>query len=189
MDIKSLREIVKSQMSQKRYIHSLNVSKKAIELAQMYNADVKKAMLSGLLHDITKEIDTKEQLKMIENCGIILSDLEKSTSKLWHSISGAAYVKEVLRINDKEIFDAIRYHTTGRQGMTLLDKIIYIADFISDERDFDGVEEMRKLSKKSLDETLLYCVSYSLKDLVSREYTVDTNTVQLYNELILTKGS
>ena len=123
------REIIKARMSEKRYIHSLNVEKEAVRLAEKYGADVKKAAVAGILHDITKETSFDEQLKIIENSGIILNDIQKSAPKLWHSISGAAYVKDVLGICDEDIFNAIRYHTTARADMSLLEKVIFIADF------------------------------------------------------------
>ena len=188
MGMKEYKEIVKQSMSKSRYIHSVNVSKKAVELAKLYNADVKKCEVAGILHDITKEAVREEQLKLIEKSDIILTDLEMQTSKLWHAITGSIYVKDILKIEDTEIIDAIRYHTTGRANMGLIEKIIYTADFISDERDYKDVDVIRKLAEKSLEEAMLYGVSYTIKDLVNRGITVEPNTVDLYNELTLNKN-
>ena len=118
--------IVKEKMSKKRFIHSLNVSKVAKKLAQAYGADEKKAEIAGLLHDITKEMPEDEQLKLFESEGIILDDVERSTNKLWHSISGTIYVKKYLNIQE--------YIATSKNKEIIIDgKVIHLDDFICAE--------------------------------------------------------
>ncbi len=185
MSISKYKKIIKEKMSEKRYIHSVNVAKQAVKLAKMYNADVKKCEIAGVLHDITKEMPFDEQLKLIDNSDIILTDLERKTNKLWHSISGSVYVKDILKIEDEEIINAIKYHTTGRSNMTLVEKIIFVADFISDERVYDDVVILRELAYESLEDAMLYGLSFTIKDLIDRQATVEPNTISLYNELIL----
>lgn len=187
MSLKEYEKIVKNAMSKKRYEHSLNVSKEAVKLAKLYKADVKKCAVAGILHDITKEMPMYEQLQIINNSDIILTPLQKETSKLWHAISGSIYVKDKLAIKDKDIINAIKYHTSGRAGMSKIEKIVFVADFIGEDRTYNGVEIMRKKAQNSLEEAMLYGVSFSITDLVSRGLSVEPSTLDLYNELILNK--
>lgn len=172
-------------MKEQRYIHSVNVAKEAKRLAILYGADVQKAEIAGILHDVTKEMPFDEQLQMIRSFGIILTDIQLTTPKLWHSISGAIFIKNEIGIDDEDIFNSVRYHTTGRENMSLLEKVIFVADFTGEERCYDGVERMREKAGRSLDEAILFGVQFSISDLLAREMTIDQNTVGLYNELIM----
>lgn len=185
MTLQEYQEIIKAKMGRKRYIHSVNVSSEAGRLAEKYGANREKAKIAGMLHDITKEMPFDEQLQMIKANDIILTNVQKTAPKLWHAITGALYLKNELSINDEEILSALRFHTTGRAGMTLLEKIVFVADFTSAERDYEDVDIMREKAEKSLDEAMLYGTSFSIKDLVNRGLTIDENTLALYNELII----
>lgn len=185
MEIEDYKKIIKDRMSKKRYIHSLNVAKAGIQLAERYGGNVEKIKIAGILHDITKEMPYDEQLKIIQKSGIILDNVQAFSPKTWHAISGSACVKTELNITDSDIFNAIRYHTSGRAGMSLLEKIIFVADFIGEERDYKGVEIMRAKAKRSLEEAMLYGVSFSIQDLTQRQCAIDRNTLDLYNELII----
>ncbi len=177
--------IVKEKMSKKRFIHSLNVSKVAKKLAQAYGADEKKAEIAGLLHDITKEMPEDEQLKLFESEGIILDDVERSTNKLWHSISGTIYVKKYLNIQDADILNAIRYHTTARNNMSLLEKIIFMSDFISEDRQYDNVEYMRSLAFENLDKAVIYGLKIQMEFLFEQNKPIAVNMLKAYNDIIL----
>lgn len=170
-----------------RYEHSVNVSKEAKKLARLYGANEEKAQLAGILHDITKEMPKEEQLQIIVDSGIILDNVQKNAPKLWHGISGSIYVQQNLCIDDEDILNAIRYHTTGRANMSLLEKIIFIADFTSEERTYSGVATMRKKSRKSLDEAMLYAYKFTFKDLSKREIAIHPDEVACYNDIILQK--
>lgn len=183
------KKIIKPKMSEYRYIHSVNVSKEAERLAKMYGFNEEKAAIAGMLHDITKELSKEEQLKIMFDGGIILDNVQKNSHKLWHGISGSVYVRENLGINDKDILNAIRYHTTGRTNMTLLEKIIFVADFTSEERTYNGVALMRKKAKKSLEDAMLYGLKFTLKDLSKREMAIHPNALACYNEIIMLKSS
>ncbi len=178
-------KVLKARMSDKRYIHSFNVSTEAQKLAKKYGADVEKARLAGILHDITKETSGNEQLKIIENSNIILNDVERPSPKLWHAIAGAAFVRDVMGIDDEDVFNAIRYHTSGRANMSILEKCVFIADFIGAERDYDGVDEMRALSGKSLEEAMAFGLSFSISDLAKRHCAIDPNSLACYNEVVI----
>lgn len=183
---KEYKIIIKERLSNARYTHCLNVAQEAVRLAKKYGGDVKKAEIAGILHDITKETPPDEQLKIINNAGIILDEIEMSAPKLYHSISGYAYLRDILKIDDEDILNAVRYHTTARANMSLLEQIIYIADFTSAERDYDGVERMRKASNKGLDKAMLEGLSYSVVDLAGRCLPIGKDTMAAYNQFVLT---
>ncbi len=178
------KELLKNKLTQKRFYHSLCVADEAVRLAKKYGGDVEKAYLAGLLHDITKTASTEEHLNIFNKFGIILNDIEKNADKLWHAISGAAYIKYVLEINDDEIITAVRYHTTARAGMSQLEKILYLADFTSADRDYDDIDIMRQKVEISMEEALQYALSYSINDLVARKKLLHLDTVSAYNEYI-----
>ena len=183
------KQIIKPRMSEYTYTHSVNVSKEARRLAKIFGCDEEKAALAGILHDITKETPKEEQLQIILDSGIILSSLEKNSSKLWHGISGSVYIEQILGIKDQDILNAVRYHTTGRANMSLLEKIIYVADYTSEERTYNGVATMRKKAKKSIESAMLYGLKFTLKDLSKREMTIHPDALACYNEIILNSAT
>lgn len=182
------RKLLKQKLKEKRYIHSLNVADSALLLAEKYGGDKEKAYFAGLVHDIMKNASEEEQLQIMKNGGIILSQTEKNNPKLWHAMAGEAYLRTEMGITDEEILSAVRYHTTGRAGMDLLDKIVYIADYISAERNYPDVDVMRQLAiTKTLDEAALYALKCSFKSLSQKEKLIHTDSVAYYNELIINK--
>ena len=183
MTVKDYEEIISKRMKSARFKHSKNVAKEAVRLAKKYGADVQKAETAGILHDATKETPDSEQLELIERAGIVLTPLERSTRKLWHAISGAAFVQVELGITDEDIINAIRYHTTGRAGMSLLEKVIFIADFTSADRDYDGVDKMRKIADKDLDDAVLEGMAFTIADLAQRKLTIAPDTFMGYNDV------
>lgn len=180
-----IKELLRSRLKESRYIHSLNVAESAAELAEIYGADKEKCFTAGLLHDITKNAPDEEHLELFRLAGITLSPDEMHNKKLWHAMSGAEYIKHILKIDDEEIYSAVRYHTTGRAGMSLIEKIIYIADFVSAERDYSDVNVMRALCVQSLESAMLYALRYTIPDLIRKGQTVHKDSLELYNELIL----
>ena len=185
MSIAEYKKIIKSMMSENRYNHCVNVSKEAVKLAKRYGGDEEKAAVAGILHDITKEMPKEEQLQIMLDSGIILDDIQKNAPKLWHGISGSVYIKNHLDIDDEDILNAICYHTTGRAGMSLLEKIIFVADFTSEERTYKGVATMRKKSRKSLEDAMLYGFKFTFSDLSSRELAIHPDELACYNEIVL----
>ena len=183
VNVKDYEKIIRPRLKDARFEHSKNVSKEAVRLAKKYGADVEKAAIAGILHDITKETSEEEQLEIMKKAGIELSPLEANSTKLWHAISGSGYIKIVLGIDDEDI----RYHTTARGGMSLLEKIIFISDFTSAERDYDGVDEIRKAADKSLEAAMIEGLSFSIEDLAHRRLAIAKDTLDAYNEVILKK--
>lgn len=182
-------ELIKSRLKEKRFEHSLNVADSARELALKYGADPEKAYTAGLLHDVMKNASEQEQMAVLLDSGIELTPVELANKKLWHAVAGAAYVKNVMGIDDREIILAVRYHTTGRADMTLLEKIVYLADYISAERYFNGVETMRKMCNTSMESGMEFALVFGIPDLVSKGKVIHPDSIDLYNEIIMKKGS
>lgn len=176
-------DVIKELMGRKRYRHSINVSKCAQNLADIYGVNKEKAKIAGILHDITKEFNETEQMKVVNDFNIKLSELEISEKKLLHQITGKTYIEYIIGIKDEDILNAVRYHTTGRQGMSDLEKILYIADAISEERAYEGVNKIRKLAKKDMDYTVLKILSDTIRNLVNIDKPIHLDTVYAYNEI------
>ena len=179
-----IKKLLEKRLNEKRFFHSLCVADEAKRLAEKYGGDIEKCYLSGLIHDITKNASEDEHLKIFETFDIMLNSIEKSAQKLWHAISGEAYIKYVLSIDDAEILDAVRYHTTAKADMSLTAKILYLADFTSRDRDYDDVDVIRKLVDISLDDAFIYALKYSITDLVSNNRAVHPDTVAAFNEVV-----
>lgn len=176
--------VLKERLTEKRYIHSLNVADSAKELARIYGADEEKAYTAGLVHDCCKDMPVGLQLSYLLENKVEMSDIEINTVKLYHAMSGELFARKSLGIDDADMLNAIRYHTTGRKNMSLLEKIIFIADFISAERDYNGVEIMREKAVKSLDEAIVEGLSFTVKDLIDAERLVHPNTIDAYNDAL-----
>ena len=180
--------LIRPMMGDRRYNHSINVANEAVTLAKLYGADEEKAYIAGILHDITKELPFDEQLQIMQEGGIILDNVQKTAPKLWHGISGSVYIQTNPGIKDPDIINAIRYHTTGRAGMSLLEKVIFVADFTSEERDYDGAEIMRQKSRESLEEAMIFGFQFTLCDLTKRKLAIHPDEVFCYNDIILNEG-
>lgn len=178
----NLKEILQQRLTPKRYNHSLCVADEAVRLTKKYGGDIEKAYLCGLLHDITKNATADEHLHIFNEFDIMLNDIEKSAEKLWHAISGAAFIEHKLGITDQDVITAVRYHTTARANMTHLEKILYLADFTSLDRDYDDIDVMREKVEISMEEAMKYALSYTISDLVSRGKPLHLDTVKAYNE-------
>lgn len=185
MSHKDYKAIIKPFLSEKRYQHSLAVADEAARLAKKYGANEKKAYTAGILHDIMKDMPPKEQMKLMTKYDIILTEVERSGQKLWHAMLGAAYVENELRIEDQEVLNAIRYHTTGRAHMLLLEKVLFVADFTSSDRDYPGVEDMRRAAEHGLLEALLHGMTYTIQDLTDRRLAIHPDSISAYNEAVL----
>ncbi|MCQ2484163.1 MAG: bis(5'-nucleosyl)-tetraphosphatase (symmetrical) YqeK [Clostridia bacterium] len=178
-------ELIRSRLKTARFQHSLNVAQSASELAELYGADSDKAFTAGLLHDVMKNASPEEQFKVMSEAGIELTPVERANPKLWHAMAGAAYIKNVMAIDDAEIISAVRYHTTGRAGMTPLETTVYLADYISAERDYPGVEDMRRLCMVSSDAAVLYALRFGIPDLVKKCQVIHPDSIDLYNEVMI----
>ena len=158
---------LKAILKESRYLHSLSVAKTAESLAQKYGADTDKAYIAGLVHDCAKCFSTEELLDKMDGYNIKPDSETLASPPLWHSFVGAYEAKEVYGIEDEEIFDAIYYHTLGKEKMPLLTAIIYLADAIEPMRNYPGVELIRSQAGKSL-EKAIYLYTKGTIDYVKR---------------------
>lgn len=153
---------LKRDLSDKRFSHSLAVAEMAAHLAELNGGDVARARLAGLVHDCMRDVPREESLRLFREKGIELSELERNAPNLWHAMLGAAVLQERFGIDDADVINAVRYHTTGRAGMSLLERIVYVADCISLDRRYPEVEEVRAASFVRLDDgvraSLLFCL-------------------------------
>lgn len=179
-------EILREKLTEKRFIHSLNVADSSKELAKIYGYDEEIAYTAGLIHDCCKDTPAGLQLSYLLENSAELTEIEISTPKLYHAMCGSIYIKKEFGIQNEDIINAVRYHTTGRKNMSLLEKIVFIADFISAERDYDGVEIMREKAGRSLDEAIVEGLGFTIKDLIDRgERFVHPDTIDAYNEAMM----
>ena len=187
LTVEECKKVVKPRLSEARWKHSQNVSKEAVRLAKKYGADPQKAEIAGLLHDVMKDTAPEEQLQMMQRFGIILTNIELAAPKLWHAMSGAAFLERELGVRDADILNAIRYHTTARDGMSLLERVVYKAEFTSAEPDNYGVEQMREAADISLETAMEEGLVFTIQDLSSLRSPIHPDTFRAYNEVIIQK--
>lgn len=178
-------EELKKKLHPERLYHSINVAEEAKNLALHYGADPEKAYTAGLLHDIMKNTPDDVLLNFFRENDIILTETERVSRKTWHAIAGEAYCRLELGVTDGEILSAIRRHTTASAGMTLLDKVIFIADFISADREYDGVERMREKAYISLESAMREGLQFTLAELIENGWAVHEDSLAAYNELAI----
>ncbi|MDA9472401.1 bis(5'-nucleosyl)-tetraphosphatase (symmetrical) YqeK [Enterococcus sp. 5H] len=175
-----LMQEVQMHMSERRFQHVLGVEEMAVALAAKYGASEEKASIAALTHDYAKERPDEEFELIIQRDGYDL-DLLNYGNAIWHGLIGASMVQRELGIDDEEILEAIRLHTTGAKKMSLLDKIIYVADYIEPGRNFPGVKEARELALIDLDEAVAYETKHTLQHLIEQEQQIYPKTIETYN--------
>lgn len=171
-----------------RYNHSLRVVEIAIKLAKIYGEDIEKTETAALLHDCGKYFDKISLLKKANNFDIILDSVMEANMELIHGPLGSKIAEVEYGIVNKEILNAIYCHTTGRENMTLLDKIIYIADYIEPSRTFYGIDEIRRLAYVDLDKSILKALDTTIIFLINKNKLIHQNTIKARNCLIFNNG-
>ncbi|MBT2656743.1 bis(5'-nucleosyl)-tetraphosphatase (symmetrical) YqeK [Bacillus sp. ISL-18] len=187
MERQKALDIVKVQLTEHRYQHTLGVMETAISLAEKYGADVKKAEIAAIFHDYAK-FRPKDEMKEIIMSQGLPQDLLLYNTELWHAPVGAYLVGKEAGVSDNEVLDAIRYHTSGRPNMTLLEKVIYLADYIEPGRHFPGVEEVREIAKENLEKALVKAIQNTILFLMKKNQTIYPETFYTYNDLISKTG-
>ena len=158
-----IQHVLKKELDDNRYQHTLGVMYTAASMAMRYDVDVLKALYAGLLHDCAKCIPNDKKLHLCRKYGFTVSDIERENPSLLHAKLGACLAHEKYGVTDKEIIHAIESHTTGCPAMTMLEKIIYIADYIEPNREkFDGLEEARRLAYLDLDMAMKYILESTI---------------------------
>ncbi|MFZ0370324.1 MAG: bis(5'-nucleosyl)-tetraphosphatase (symmetrical) YqeK [Halobacillus sp.] len=177
-------DYVRPALKKSRYEHTIRVTDEAVALAERFGADVKKAELAAALHDYAKYKPLDEMKRWIEQERRLPKDLLDYHHELWHGPVGAYMLEKEIGLEDSEIISAIACHTTGKKHMSVLDKVVFLADYIEPGRDFPGVEEVRDKSLTSLDQACLLALKNTAVFLINKERTVYPDTFHAYNDLI-----
>ena len=155
MKWKEAKDLVKGRLSEKRYQHTLNVKKMAVKLARRYGVQEEKAARAALLHDAATEIPKEEMKALMAQYPQYAEGGESRPVPVWHGVCAAILARTEWGVTDEAVLSAIACHTAGKPGMTKLDKVVYLADMTSKERDWPGVNKLRKLEMKDLDAAML----------------------------------
>jgi len=180
-DISKIIQQLSEMLSEKRFKHSIAVAHQAVKLAEIYNEDTNKAFIAGLVHDCCKEIPKSEQLKIINQFDIILTDIEKFEPNIWHGYAASGFITQKWGITEPEICSAVKYHTCGKGNMSVLEKIIFVADLTSEDRDYADSANIRQISYKSLDRAIYECYLYIIPFILKRTGRITQNTLDCYN--------
>ncbi|MDO4457671.1 MAG: bis(5'-nucleosyl)-tetraphosphatase (symmetrical) YqeK [Ligilactobacillus murinus] len=180
---KELIAKVKEQVSEKRFKHILGVEQAALELAQANDYELEKASVAALVHDYAKERSDSEFKALIIQTGLE-QDLLNWNNFIWHGVVGAEIIKKELKITDEEILNAVRRHTVGAKEMTMLDQIVYVADYIEPGRDFPGVDQARQLAAESLRAAVEFETKHTLLYLMNNDKTIYPAAILTYNAYV-----
>ena len=181
-----LMQKVQMQMSERRFRHVLGVEETAVALAGRYGCSQEKASIAALTHDYAKE-RPDDEFELIIKRDEYNPELLDYGNAIWHGLVGASIVQRELGIDDEEILTAIRLHTTGAAEMSVLEKVIYVADYIEPNRSFPGVKEARDIALVSLDEAVAYETKHTLLHLVEQEQKIYPKTIETYNYWVVNK--
>ena len=186
LSIQEMYLYLQNNLIEKRYNHTLGVVKTALELAEIYNVNKEKAEIAALAHDCAKNISYDELKEICEKGNIIFTEDDLNSKPIWHAYAAVVIAKEEFNINDEEILNAIKYHTTGRKNMTVLEKIIYLADYIEPGRTFEKIQEVRELTyDKNIDEALIKAINNTIEFLISKRSIIHKSTIEARNYLIM----
>ncbi|EOH78891.1 bis(5'-nucleosyl)-tetraphosphatase (symmetrical) YqeK [Enterococcus malodoratus] len=185
MNREALMQAVQMRMSERRFTHVLGVEETAVALAERFGESPEKASIAALTHDYAKERSDEEfQLAIEQGDYEDKKELIKFGNAIWHGLVGADFVARELGITDEAILNAIRLHTTGAAEMSLLDKIIYVADYIEPGRDFPGVEDARVIAFSDLNQAVAFETKHTLTHLIEAEKPVYPKTIETYNRWV-----
>ena len=185
-DLMEIEERLEKVLSAKRFFHTRGVMYTSASLAMRYGADMEKAMYAGLLHDCAKYLSEEEQLAQCKKHNLPVREIEKENPYLLHAKVGAYFAKTKYGIADQEILDAITWHTTGKPGMSLLEKIVFVADYMEPGRkNIEGMDTIRGMAFCDLDQTVYQILhntlNYLKKDKNGKKKEIDCMTQEAYN--------
>ncbi len=183
MNLKQAKELVRGRLSDKRYEHTINVKKMAVKLAKRYGADEEKAALAAILHDSAKEISKDEMREIMRQYPQYAEGGENRPTPVWHGICASILARTQWGVEDEAILSAIACHTAGKPGMSKLDKIVYLADMTSAERDWPGVNKLRKLELKDLDAAMLAALKQTNDFVLSQGKPLDPVSKAAYDDI------
>ena len=183
MTLKQAKELVRSRLSDQRYEHTLNVKKMAVKLAKRYGADEEQAALAALLHDAAKEISKDEMRAIMRAYPEYAEGGEARPTSVWHGICAAILARTEWGVEDEAVLSAIACHTAGKPGMSRLDKILYLADMTSAERDWAGVNKLRRLERNDLDAAMLVALKQTNDFVLSQGKPLDPMSKAAYEDI------
>jgi predicted HD superfamily hydrolase involved in NAD metabolism len=179
---------VEKRLSPSRYAHTLGVVAEAGRLAGHFGADVEEAVVAGALHDCARDLALPTQLCLAVSFGLMLSEVERRSGALLHAIVGAEMARRECGISNERVLAAIRCHTTGRVGMSVLDKVLFVADYIEPGRSFPGVRRVREAALHDLEVATLWALDQTIGYVLERGQLLHPATVEARNHLLLAKG-
>lgn len=182
--IAEVEKFVSGTLSPERLNHVRGVVQTAKALAIRYGADPDKAMLAAWLHDVAREVPDDDLLKLADEFGIIFTDIEVRVPHLWHAPVGTRFARRQFGVTDLDVLAAIRYHTTGRAGMSLLEQIVFLADVIEPGRSFPDAEQLREWSETDMERAVLAALEHIIVRSVERGTLLHPDTVSARNELV-----
>ena len=185
MKWKEAKDLVKGRLSEKRYQHTLNVKKMAVKLARRYGVQEEKAALAALLHDAAKEIPKEEMKALMAQYPQYAEGGESRPVPVWHGVCAAILARTEWGVTDEAVLSAIACHTAGKPGMTKLDKVVYLADMTSKERDWPGVNKLRKLEMKDLDAAMLAALKQTNDFVLSQGKPLDPMSKAAYDDILV----
>ena len=192
IDVKGLTkriiDFLVENLPRDRYEHTIRVAMAAEELGKLNGCNLIKVKLAALLHDVAKGFPSSKLQKMAEEYGIEVDELEYMNSALLHSKVGAEMAKQLFGITDEDILQAIRWHTTGRPNMSILEKIIFVADFIEPGRDIPQVEKISIIAQESLDKAVALIAAEKIKWVVHNLRPIHPKTIETYNFYVMMKN-
>lgn len=183
--VKYIENNIEPYMKKKRFQHTLGVMEAAVALAESNGADIHKTAVAALLHDFAKDFSREELMSFTEQYRIELDPVLKQAHQLIHGKVAARIAAQQFGIKDDEVLMAIEYHTTGRKGMGLIEKIIYLSDFIEDGREYPGVEALRKLASQDLDRAVLQALTNTMIYVLRTGKLLHHNTLEARNEMLM----
>ncbi len=186
MNIEEMKERLKSLLKEDRFIHTISTAKEAVKLAKLYGVDENKAYIAALLHDNGKNISYEESILILKEEGYEINEDLISNSSILHQYVGCILAKRDFGIEDSEILDAIKYHTTGRENMSLLGKIVFLADVTEEGREYEGVEEIRSMvyENKDINKAIIMSLDRVITFVISKNKTLHSDTIKARNYLI-----
>ena len=178
MTYQQAEDMVRRTLSPKRFQHTMNVKNLAVRMAQHYGVDTEKAALAAILHDSAKELPRTELLQIMQDNAIIKKGTQNRPEPVWHGICAAILAKTQWNVQDEEILSAIACHTTGKENMSKLDKILFLADMTSAERDYPGVEELRSLEMQNLDKAMIQALKMTISFVEQKNAIADPESAK-----------
>lgn len=171
-----LDDFIKSNLKESRYIHSLGVEEMAVRLAEIHGADTDKAAFAGRYHDLAKNFDNETMDAYIRKYD--LPEYLLGNNALAHSKVAAAILENEFGVDDEDVLNAVRYHTTARKDMSILEETIFVADVVEDNRTYSDLDYYQQLAYRDLDQACLEILEYTIRSLTTKEKEIDKDTLE-----------